>query len=259
MHRFINVDRHGEVALLTLNRPERLNAWHRPMREEFSRALGALELDPDVRAIVLTGAGERAFSAGQDLVEAQALASAAAGEDWIEEWHALYRVVRAVEKPVVAALNGLAAGAGFQLALLADVRVGHAGTRMGQPEINAGIPSTIGPWIMAERLGLSRTVELVLTGRMMDGEECHRVGLIHYLVPRERVLDKAIELARRLGAKPEGAIPLNKRRFREMTEAAFADARRSGRRLQAEAFASGEPQRTIATFFAERVRRKAGA
>ena len=99
-------------------------------------------------------------------------------------------------KPLVGALNGVAAGSAFQVALQTDVRVGHEGTRMGQPEINSGIPTVLGSWLMIDRLGLSRTIELTLTGRMMEGRECHDIGLIHYLVPADQVLAKAKEVAR---------------------------------------------------------------
>ena len=256
MYEFIELDTDGEIALVTLNRPQKLNAWHKPMRDELGDCITALGTTDSVRAVVLTGAGDKAFSAGQDLAETQQFASGEHGRDWSKSWHDFYATLRACEKPLVAAVNGVAAGSGFQVALFADIRVGHVGTEMGQPEINAGIPSTMGPWVMYERLGLSRTVELTLTGRMMDGTECHRVGLIHHLVPASEVLDKAKEVAHHLAGKPAVAIRLNKRRFREITQAAFDDACAAGQRIQAEAFASGEPQAAMAAFFAERAKRK---
>jgi enoyl-CoA hydratase len=255
MYEFIKVEREGEVAIVTLNRPDRYNAWHAPMRAELAAALRALNQDASVGAVVLTGAGDRAFSAGQDLAETQQF-DAERGARWLEEWRNLYGAIRELEKPLVAALNGVAAGSAFQVALLCDVRVGHSGSRMGQPEINAGIPSTMGPWLMQMSLGFSRMVELTLTGRLMDGEECHRIGLIHHLVPREQVLTKALEVARDLAGKSRVAMRLNKRRFREMTEAGFHEAEEAGKRIQREAFATGEPQAMMARFFAERRARK---
>lgn len=173
MQDFVLLAREAEVTVLTLNRPEVLNAWHRPMREALLTALDACEADPNCRAIVLTGAGERAFGAGQDLNETKTFDEDRA-EEWIEEWRALYLRIRTLSKPLICALNGLAAGSAFQVALLCDIRVGHDGSKMGQPEINSGIASSLGPWIMREMLGLSRTTELVLTGRMMSGEEAHK-------------------------------------------------------------------------------------
>ena len=181
MPEFLLVDRKADVAVVTLNRPERLNAWHAPMRTELNVLLEDLDEDDTVGAIVLTGAGDRAFSAGQDLAETEQF-DAASVAGWMDEWDSLYGRIRWLRKPIVAALNGVAAGSAFQVALLCDVRVGHAGSRMGQPEIDAGIPSILGPWIMQDMLGRSRTIELVLTGRLMEAAEAHAVGLIHHLV-----------------------------------------------------------------------------
>jgi enoyl-CoA hydratase len=258
MPSFIQVDRADGVAVITLNRPDRLNAWHAPMRAEIRSALVTLAADKAVGAIILTGAGDRAFCAGQDLDETKQFKGGDDGVAWLEEWFDFYGVIRGIEKPIVAALNGVAAGSAFQVALLCDIRVGHAGVRMGQPEIDSGIASTLGPWLMNERLGVSRTIELTLTGRMMDAAECQHIGLINYLVPEAEVRPKALSVARALAAKPPIAMRLNKARFREMTEAAFRDAIEAGRRIQRESYASGEPQAYMAAFFAERERRKGG-
>ena len=142
------------------------------------------------------------------------------------------------------------------MTLLCDIRIGHAGVLMGQPEINSGIQSVMGPWMMNERLGLSRTIELTLMGRMMMAEECHRIGILHHRVPQAQVMSKALEVARNLASKPAIAIRLNKRRFREVTEPAFQNACESGKRIQREAYASGEPQRYMAKFFEERRKKK---
>jgi enoyl-CoA hydratase/carnithine racemase len=254
MYKFIKVERAGNVAVLTLDRAETMNAWHAAMRVEIGTALGALNDDPAVRAIIMTGAGRRAFSAGQDLNETKTFDPERAGE-WIEEWRTLYSAIRGLDKPLVAALNGVAAGSAFQVALQADIRVGHGGSRMGQPEINSGIASTLGPWLMKEMLGLSRTIELTLTGRMMDGEECHRIGLIHYFVAEDQVMAKAREVAETLAAKPPVAMRLDKRRFREVTQAGFDEALEAGHRIQQEAYATGEPQAMMARFFETRAKR----
>lgn len=255
---FILEARHEDIAQLTLHRPERLNAWHAPMRAELLSLLAALDADDSVGAIVLTGAGDRAFSAGQDLAETEGF-EAASVAGWMDEWDRLYGSIRWLTKPIVAALNGVAAGSAFQVALLCDVRVGHAGSRMGQPEIDAGIPSILGPWIMLEMLGRSRTIELVLTGRMMEAEEAHAVGLIHHLVARDEVVPRALEVAASLAAKPRIAMRLNRQRFAEVNEAGFQEALTAARRISAEAFASGEPQAMMTRFFEQRRQRQAEA
>jgi enoyl-CoA hydratase len=244
-------ERRGAVAIVTLNRPTLLNAWDRPMRQELMRALADAEADKAVGAIVLTGAGDDAFSAGQDLNETMEFDPDRAVE-WIIEWEKLYDLIRSLSKPLIAALNGVAAGSAFQVALLCDMRIGHNGVRMGQPEINSGIASTTGPWIMREMIGLARTMDLTLTGRMMDAAECVAIGLINRLVPSADVLPEALRLGAELAAKPPVAMRLNKQRFREVTEAGFRDCLEAGMRIQRESFATGEPARMMEEFFASR-------
>ncbi|MBE9605671.1 enoyl-CoA hydratase/isomerase family protein [Acetobacteraceae bacterium H6797] len=253
---FILREQQGAVAILTLNRPEVLNAWHAPMRSLLVELLDAAEADETVRAIVLTGAGERAFGAGQDLNETKTFDPDRA-ELWIGEWERLYDRIRSLSKPLVVALNGTAAGSAFQVALLGDIRIGHAGVTMGQPEINSGIASTTGPWIMREMIGLARTIDLTLTGRMMDAAEAQSIGLINRIVPPAEVLPAALALAAELAAKPPVAMRLNKARFREVTEAGFRDCLAAGVRNQREAYGTGEPARMMELFLAERARRKA--
>lgn len=255
MFEFLKIEHDPPVGIVELHRPQVLNAWHSPMRQELLEALRAMDEDASIRAVVLTGAGDQAFSAGQDLEETSTFSEDRA-EAWVEEWDALYAGMRGMSTPVVAALNGVAAGSGFQVALLCDIRVGHSGSRMGQPEIKSGIASTLGPWIMREMLGLSRTVELTLTGRLMDGEEAHSVGLIHHLVPQEEVLPKSLEVARTLAEMPPVAMRLNKENFRRVTRPGFEDAVAAGRRVQRESYASNEPQRMMEAFFAERRARR---
>jgi enoyl-CoA hydratase/carnithine racemase len=254
---FILTRTQGAVSVITLNRPEILNAWNRPMRDLLVQALDAAQSAPAIGAIVMTGAGDRAFGAGQDLNETKTFDPDRA-EAWMEEWDRLYDRIRSLTKPLVMALNGLAAGSAFQVALLGDLRVGHAGVTMGQPEINAGIASVTGPWIMREMLGIARTIDLTLTGRMMDAAEAQAIGLINRLVAPEEVMPTALALAAELAAKPPVAMRLNKRRFREVTEAGFRECIAAGIRTQREAYGTGEPARMMAAFLAARAARHAG-
>jgi enoyl-CoA hydratase/carnithine racemase len=257
MAKFVLSERRGAVAIVTLNRPELFNAWHRPMREELMAALRAAEEEKAIRAIILTGAGDSAFSAGQDLNETMVFDPDRAVE-WIVEWENLYDLIRSLSKPLIAALNGVAAGSAFQVALLCDFRIGHSGVTMGQPEINSGIASTTGPWIMRDMLGIARTIDLTLTGRMMDAEECRAIGLINRVVPKGEVMKASLQLADELAAKPPVAMRLDKQRFREMTEPGFRDCLEAGMRIQRESFATGEPARMMEAFFAERAAKKKG-
>jgi enoyl-CoA hydratase/carnithine racemase len=256
MTAFILTETRGAVAIITLNRPEILNAWNSGMRELLVAALDAAEGNDAIRAIVMTGAGDRAFGAGQDLNETKTFDPDRA-ELWIGEWERLYGRLRSLSKPLIMALNGLAAGSAFQVALLGDFRIAHAGVAMGQPEINAGIASTTGPWIMMEMIGLARTVDLTLTGRMMDASEAHALGLVNRIVAEDKVMEEALALAAELAEKPPVAMRLNKARFREVTEARFRDCLAAGVRNQRISYATGEPARMMELFLATRAARKA--
>lgn len=240
-------EKRGEIALLTINRPEARNAINFEVMDALEALLPALNADPAVRGAVLTGAGDRAFSAGMDLKVAAGF-DAESAANWMGRLKRFFAAIRDFDKPLVAAVNGVAAGAGYQITLLCDIRVGHAEALMGQTEINVGLASVVGAQIMALSLGHSRTVELTLSGRLMDGRECHAVGLFHLLVEKGDVLPQAIEVAKELGSKPPNAMRLTKQRFREVTQAAFDSAFEAGARLQAEAYRSGEPQAVMAAF-----------
>ncbi|KQY99613.1 enoyl-CoA hydratase [Pseudolabrys sp. Root1462] len=255
MESFVLSEIRGRVGVITLNRPEVLNAWNAPMRARLVEVFDEMEKDEAVRAIILTGAGDRAFGAGQDLNETKTFDPDRA-ELWIGEWERLYDRIRSLSKPVIAALNGVAAGSAFQVSLLCDFRIGHPGVTMGQPEINSGIASTTGPWIMREIIGLARTIDLTLSGRMMDAEECLRIGVMNRVVPQDQVMTASLALASELADKPPVAMRLNRARFREVTEAGFRDCLAAGIRNQREAYATGEPARMMEAFLAKRAARK---
>jgi enoyl-CoA hydratase/carnithine racemase len=247
----ILLDTSNGVRVITLNRPRRLNAWTNAMRMQVMDALAQAENDTNVGGIVITGAGGRAFCSGQDVDEMHFYDAESAAR-WMAGWEEFFDAFRSASKPLVAALNGLAVGSAFQVALLCDLRVAHPGVRMGQPEINQGVASVMGPWIMREVLGLSRTVELVLTGRLMDCIECERLGLVHRVVAPEAVLPTAIALAHSLAAKPRLAMRRNKAWLRELTEPGFRQAAAEAVRIQAEIFASGEPAERMTQFLSRR-------
>ncbi|RQT14946.1 enoyl-CoA hydratase/isomerase family protein [Burkholderia contaminans] len=245
------VERHGRVGIIRLNKPEKLNAWDRAMRSAIVEALREFDADDGVGAVVMTGTGERAFSAGQDFAEAHKF-DAEAAEIWVGEWEVFYGLLRRLTKPIVMALNGTAAGSAFQVTLLGDIRVGHADITMGQPEINAGIASITGPWIMKEILGMSRTVELTLTGRMLTAAECHQIGILHHLVDRKDVMSKSLDIANELAGKAPLAMRLDRAWFAEMTEAGFRQTFEAAIRSHRKSYASGEPARQMEAFMAKR-------
>ena len=247
------VERRDAVALVTLNRPHVLNAVNDAIREALIAALGELNRDATVGAVVLTGAGDRAFCAGQDLEESRRLRSDQIGA-WLARQHAMYQSVRDLDKPSVAAFNGVAAGAGFQLGLCADLRIGYAEMKLGQPEIRAGLASIVGSYLMTLHVGLGINAELSLTGELVSGERAHALGLLSELAPREVVTMRALARAEALAALPPTATRLTKRRFRELTQPGFDAALVAAKAAQQEAYASGEPQAAMQAFFDARKR-----
>lgn len=254
-HETVRIAMEGSMAVLSMHRPEALNALNAQLRKDLAAALDELNRDAGVKGIVLRGSGERSFCAGVDLKEAQSVRVEEV-ESWFGEVRDIYHAIRMTDKPVVAALNGVATGAGFQIALVSDLRVGHPGTRMGQPEINAGIPSIMGSFWMSLHLGLSRNIELSLTGRLMDSEECYRIGLLNHLVPKDELMSKAREVAEELASKPPTAMRRTKKGFREVTQAAFDAAFREGVLGQLECYNNGEPQEAMAKFAEARARKR---
>src|SRR5262249_23708404 len=144
------------------------------------------------------GAGD-AFCAGQDLNEVTGWDEAT---PWVEEFEAFARALLSFRKPLVAAVNGVAAGGGFQMALLCDSRIGHPGVRMGQPEVKRGLASVTGTWLLRRSVGDLRARELVLTGRLMDAEELMRLGILDAVVASETVAAEALQKCRVLASRP---------------------------------------------------------
>jgi enoyl-CoA hydratase len=188
----IGIQQDGGVLIFTLTKPERLNAWDTPMRARLGDLLEQADADPQVRAIVLTGAGERSFCAGADLKEQSRFSTEFASHEErahksMAHWRVFYRQILNVGKPLVVALNGLAAGSAFQVAMMADFRVVH--------------PSISGTTLMMRRLGSAVAAEFALSGRLMEAEEAQRHGLISRMVPASDVLQEAIALAREMGER----------------------------------------------------------
>ena len=247
----VTVERAGAIAILRLNRPAALNAVSRELAVRLAESLVELDADETIAGIVLSASGDRAFCAGVDLREARDI-EVAEVEAWFGTVCNIYRQILMTEKPVVAALNGIAAGAGFQMALVSDLRIAHEGARLGQPEINAGIPSIMGSYWMSLHLGWSMNQELSFTGRLMPAAEAKELGLINHLVAPDQLIAKACEVAEELAQKPATAWVRTKARFREIAMAGFDEAFRAGVLGQQEAFARGEPQAVIDAFLTSR-------
>jgi len=245
------VEMDGRVAVVRLNRPAVMNAVNGALRQGLTQALKKLDAGDDADSIVLTGTGARAFCSGQDLEES-ALIDATTLAGWLNRQHAMYQAVRDVNKPLIAAINGTAAGAGFQMALMCDLRVAHPCVQMGQPEVRAGLASIVGSYLMSLQIGHSLNQQFSLTGELVDGTRAHALGLVNDLVAQPDVLAQAVKRARELAGLPGVALGVTKRRFRERTQAGFEEACNAGIRYQLECYATGEPTRVMHAFLARR-------
>jgi 2-(1,2-epoxy-1,2-dihydrophenyl)acetyl-CoA isomerase len=204
------------VLTLTLNRPDVLNAVTDAMLAELQEAFRGAERDAAVRCIVLTGAG-RGFCAGQDLnarSEAPDGHQVSVGEHLRQGYNPLVRRIRAIEKPVIAAVNGVAAGAGANLALACDMRVASEAASFVQAFVKIGlVPDSGGMLFLPMLVGYAKAAELAFTGDRIGAEECLRLGLVNQVVPAETLMETAHALAARLAALPTRAIGLTKRGF----------------------------------------------
>ncbi len=208
----ITVDGDGAVAVITLNRPSVLNALNAQLLGELSLALFELERHADVRAIVLTGSGEKAFAAGADIGELNALASAVEGADKARTGQALTLQIEKMRTPVIAAINGFALGGGCELAMACDFRIASENAKFGQPEVNLGlIPGYGGSQRTTRLLGRGAAMYLCLTGEIIDANEALRIGLVQKVVPLADLLGEAKRLANVIAAKAPLAIASCKR------------------------------------------------
>lgn len=257
----IRVEREGAIAVVRLHRPDQMNAVNHDLRTGLAATLAELDDDASVGAIVLAGSGPRAFCAGQDLNEAAAMKFEHLVA-FIEAQHAMYRAVRGVNKPTVAAIHGAAAGAGFQIALCADLRVSTANARLGQPEVKAGMASIVGTYLMTLHIGMGHNMELSLTGELISGRRAFEIGLVQQVVEEntpEAVLAAAMVRAQALAVLPAVALRVSKQRMRALTQPDFDEACVAGIRYQLECYSAGTPQAAIAAFFKERAAKPTAA
>lgn len=213
----IIVEQRGAVTLVTLNRPQALNALNSKVLDDLIAAFAAFEADDSQRCAVLTGSGEKAFAAGADIKEmAEKPASDFFLQDFFSKWTSHF--VKAVRKPWIAAVNGFALGGGCELAMMADFIIASEKAKFGQPEVKLGVaPGMGGSQRLTRAVGKAKAMEMCLTGRMMDAVEAERSGLVARIVTHDSLLDEALKTAATIAAMPPMAAMVNK----EMVNAAF--------------------------------------
>lgn len=202
--------RDGNVGIITLNRPERLNAINGGLLRDFIEQLKTAREDKEVISVILTGAG-RAFCAGEDLKESSAGKSF---ETWIEETDGLQeiqRMIMSLGKPLIAAVQGYALGGGCEFAMSCDIRIATEDAKFGFPETEVGLTvTTAGTKLLTQIVGLGKAKELVFTGEFVDAHEALRIGLANKVVPAEMLIDEALGMANKIGEKSPLALKLSR-------------------------------------------------
>ncbi|NJB81615.1 enoyl-CoA hydratase/isomerase family protein [Wenyingzhuangia aestuarii] len=185
-----------KIALITINAPKRLNALNRKIIKELHQCLYDLKYDANVRVVVITGAGEKAFVAGADIKEFASF-SRKQGKELAQSGHdLLFNKIANYSKPVIAAVNGFALGGGLELAMACHMRVATTNAKLGQPEVSLGlIPGYGGTQRLTQLIGKGKAFEMILTGDMITAEEGLKLGLLNYVVAQEELLPKAFEIA----------------------------------------------------------------
>ena len=248
--RFIRVDApvdgHAGVALVTIDRPEARNALSFALLAELADALEELDRDGWTRVAILTGAGDRAFAAGADIVElADQTPERLRSERQFDTWDRLW----AIGIPLIAAVRGYALGGGCELAMTCDLIVAGDDAQFGQPEIRIGVmPGAGGTQRLTRAIGVARAMELVLTGRTMPAAEAHAAGLVTTVVPAAGVVDAALDLGDRIAAMPPLAVRAAKRSVLAALELPLSAGLRAEREAFFDLFATDDQREGMRAF-----------
>jgi enoyl-CoA hydratase/carnithine racemase len=246
----------GSVAFVTLENEARLNALSSPVMDDFVETFAGVAAHEAVRAVVLAGAGRRAFVGGADVDEMAAIASPAAARPFIGKVHACCRAVREAPVPVIAAIRGWCLGAGLELAAACDLRLADDTARFGMPEVKLGIPSVVEAALLPGLIGWARTREMLLFGEVIDAAEALRIGLIDRCAPAAELDDVvSARLASLLTGAPR-AIRLQKALIRRWQDLPLSAAIEAGIDTFAAAFETDEPRLAMAAFRAARAARR---
>lgn len=206
------VERDGPTAIITINRPKALNALNATVFDELVRAFDVLEADKEVRAVIITGAGERAFVAGADIGELNALSSEEAATQKARAGHLITERLEHSRLPVIMAINGFALGGGLELAMAGDIRIASSSAKLGQPEVNLGIIAGFGGTQRLPRLvGQGMAAYMLLTGEPITAEEAKQANLVERVVAPDQLMTEAKRIANVIASKAPRAIAATKR------------------------------------------------
>jgi enoyl-CoA hydratase len=245
------LEREGRVAILTVNRPDKLNALNQQVRDEALAHLAAIESDDGVGVVVITGAGEKSFIAGADIKEFE-------GRSPLDQREAMrfprvFDAMATFPKPVIAMINGFCLGGGCELAMSCDLRIASDRARLGQPEINLGIiPGGGGTQRLPRLVGLGQAMKMVLTGDMVSAEEALRIGLVDEVVPHEELRARTLELAAKIAAKSPLTLRVAKEAVRASQRLAIEEGILYERDLFCLCFSTEDKQEGVAAFLEKR-------
>ena len=245
------VQRESGVAVLTVHRPQRLNALDASTLDEIRQAVLDFQHDESVRCVIITGGGDKAFVAGADVAEFAARTPAEQRE--VYQRRRVYDALADFPKPIIAAVHGYCLGGGSELALACDVRVADRTARFSQAEIRLGlIPGAGGTQRLARLVGYGQALRIALTGDVIDAEEAHRIGLVELLVEEGKHVEKAIEVAGRMARWSPVALRLVKQSVRQALEAPLSAGLEHERELFLAAFGSEDGREGVAAFVEKR-------
>lgn len=247
----IKIEREDHVVWIVLNRPHRLNAINHTMMEELLDALTIVENDPGVRSVIITGEGDRAFSAGAD-ISAFPKATPVMAEELSRKGQKVFSTIEELSKPVIAAINGYALGGGLELALACDFRIASEHAELGSPEINLGIiPGWGGTQKLVRIVGLRNAKRLVMLGERLKAEEALHIGLVDKVVPFENLRDEARTLAKKLSDGPPVALKYAKYALNFGSQVPLEIGLRLESALMALLFSTNDVKRGIEAFMSK--------
>lgn len=248
----VKVEREESILWVILNRPHRLNAFNDVLMEELADALDTAEKDPSVKCVVITGEGDRAFSAGAD-VTMFPKATPVKAEEFSRMGQMVFGKIEEMSKPVIAAINGFALGGGLELALACDFRIAAEHAELGSPEINLGlIPGWGGTQRLVRIVGLAKAKEMVMLGTRVKAEEALKIGLVHKVVHYEKLRDETRDLAKKLSEGPPVALKYAKYALNFGTQVPLEAGLRIESGLMALTFSTEDLKEGIEAFMSRR-------
>jgi enoyl-CoA hydratase len=245
----ILIETKGKVGIITLNRPKALNALNSALITELNSALAAYEADTDIGAVILTGS-EKAFAAGADIREMKDKTfDEVTSQNFLHDWE----YINQFTKPLIAAVSGFALGGGFEFALRCDIIIASESAKFSLPETTIGlIPGLGGTQRLAQAIGKSKAMEMILTGRMIDAAEGERIGIVARIVPAEKLQEEALTLASKIASLSQPVIKAAKQAVRNAFELPLGEGVCQERKLFHSMFALEDQKEGMAAFIEKR-------